>query len=140
MDHYRICTHEGWLRAQTEYKFAFSPPGNGIDCHQTWEMLLLSAIPIMQRTIIDLVFEELQATGTVLIVDDWKEVKQALLGSHWYKYGSFVQGEKSWDNEQDDNVILAKYWVRKFIMIGGKIDPKVDWSKRRSARFCISKC
>ena len=43
---YSAATHEGWLYAHTEYKFAFSPPGNGINCHQTWEMLLLGVIPM----------------------------------------------------------------------------------------------
>ena len=33
----------------TGYKFAISPPGNGRDCHRTWEILALGCVPIVQR-------------------------------------------------------------------------------------------
>jgi hypothetical protein len=29
-------------------RFVLSPPGNGNDCHRTWEALYLGAIPIVQ--------------------------------------------------------------------------------------------
>lgn len=51
----------------------------------------------------------------MLIVDVWKEGNHVSLDAHWDKYGGFIQGQTPWDNERDDNVILAKYWVCTFI-------------------------
>lgn len=31
----------------SQYMFVISPPGNGIDCHRTWEALYLNVIPIL---------------------------------------------------------------------------------------------
>ena len=33
-----------------EYAFVASPPGNGVDCHRTWEALYLGVIPIVKRS------------------------------------------------------------------------------------------
>jgi hypothetical protein len=32
-----------------ETKFVISPPGNGIDCHRTWEAIYLGAIPVVMK-------------------------------------------------------------------------------------------
>ncbi len=34
----------------SKYKYVASPPGNGFDCHRTWEALYLGTIPIVIRT------------------------------------------------------------------------------------------
>lgn len=39
--HSEMLTHEAWLRKMAGYKFAISPVGNGLDCHRTWEMILI---------------------------------------------------------------------------------------------------
>lgn len=42
--------HLSWnkyIEELSSYKFAASPPGNGIDCHRTWECLYLGVIPIV---------------------------------------------------------------------------------------------
>jgi hypothetical protein len=52
------------------YAFTLSPPGNGFDCHRTWEALYLGTIPIVKRSPFFEAFPELPA----LIVDDWREV------------------------------------------------------------------
>jgi len=33
-------------------KYVLSPPGNGIDCHRTWEALYLGAVPIVKESIL----------------------------------------------------------------------------------------
>jgi hypothetical protein len=32
-----------------EHQFTLSPPGNGLDCHRTWEILYLGRIPILKN-------------------------------------------------------------------------------------------
>jgi hypothetical protein len=61
--------NESWRR-NTKCAFTLSPFGNGLDCHRTWEALLLGTVPIVTRSILDCLYEGLP----VLIVDDWREV------------------------------------------------------------------
>lgn len=56
-------------------RFVVSPPGNGPDCHRTWEALYLGAIPIVLRSALIPLYEDLP----VLIVDDWAEVTEQKL-------------------------------------------------------------
>lgn len=55
--------------------FVVSPPGNGLDCHRTWESLYLGAIPIVKRSSIESLFADLP----VVIVDDWTEITEERL-------------------------------------------------------------
>jgi hypothetical protein len=58
-----------------QYKYVISPHGNGLDCHRTWEAIILGCIPIVKTSPLDTMFEGLP----VLIVKDWSEVTQDLL-------------------------------------------------------------
>jgi hypothetical protein len=53
-------------------KFVISPPGNGPDCHRTWEALYLGAVPIVLRESWPFSHVELP----VIIVDDWEEIPE----------------------------------------------------------------
>jgi hypothetical protein len=57
-------------REKTRYAFVVSPHGNGLDCHRTWESLVLGNIVIVKRSSIDPLYEGLP----VVIVDDWREI------------------------------------------------------------------
>ena len=57
-------------REKTRYAFVVSPHGNGLDCHRTWESLVLGNIVIVKRSSLDPMYEGLP----VVIVDDWREV------------------------------------------------------------------
>lgn len=59
-----------------EHLFILSPPGNGLDCHRTWEALALGGLPIVRRTgAMDAVFDDLP----VVRVDRWEEITAANL-------------------------------------------------------------
>ena len=38
--------YEVYLADMAKWRFTISPPGNGIDCHRTWEALYLGVIPV----------------------------------------------------------------------------------------------
>jgi hypothetical protein len=38
---------EGYLRDLAQWTHCASPPGNGVDCHRTWEALYLGVIPVL---------------------------------------------------------------------------------------------
>ena len=65
---------ESWEN-QSNYAFVLSPHGNGLDCHRTWEALILGCIPIVKKSPIDVLYEGLP----VLIVDEWSEINEDLL-------------------------------------------------------------
>lgn len=58
-----------WQR-QTEFMYVVSPEGIGMDCHRTWEAILLGCVPIVKRNAVANLYAELP----VIIVDDWSEV------------------------------------------------------------------
>lgn len=39
-----------YLAEMAQWRFCASPPGNGIDCHRTWEALYLGVIPVVLST------------------------------------------------------------------------------------------
>ncbi len=77
----RGCPHVDFLRKRVSqagiwrryarYPFALSAPGNGLDCHRTWELLYLGSIVITTSTSLDPLFQGLP----VVIVDDWREAR-----------------------------------------------------------------
>lgn len=64
-------------RRQIEYAFVPSPAGGGMDCHRTWEALLLGCIPIVRR--FNVPHDNLYDDLPVLIVDKWSDVTEELL-------------------------------------------------------------
>jgi hypothetical protein len=55
--------------------YVLSPPGNGIDCHRTWEALFLGSIPIVKKSFWP--FSKLQIGAKV--IEDWSEVEMILI-------------------------------------------------------------
>jgi hypothetical protein len=56
-------------RRQANCIFVISPQGAGMDCHRTWEAMLLGSIPIIKRSTFTEIFSDLP----VIILDDWSE-------------------------------------------------------------------
>lgn len=55
--------------------FVLSPPGKGVDCHRTWEAMLIGAYPIIKSSFLDPLYEHMP----VVIVKNWEEVTQPFL-------------------------------------------------------------
>ncbi len=87
----------GYLRDLARSKFVVSPLGNGLDCHRTWEAMIMGVIPIVESSTIDAVFEDLP----VLIVTDWKQITQEFLEQ---KYEEF--GQRTFRKEK----LYVQYW------------------------------
>jgi hypothetical protein len=58
-----------------QHKFAFSPPGNGVDCHRTWEALYLGVVPIVINSANMDEFSELP----ILFVNNWEDISYTYL-------------------------------------------------------------
>ncbi|MBU6384242.1 MAG: hypothetical protein KGQ49_05350 [Verrucomicrobia bacterium] len=55
--------------------FVISPPGNGLDCHRTWEALYFKCYPVVLSSTLDPLYEGLP----VVVVNSWDEVTEELL-------------------------------------------------------------
>ncbi|MCH9612158.1 MAG: hypothetical protein S4CHLAM102_06420 [Chlamydiia bacterium] len=90
-------------RKKAEYAFSISPPGNGLDCHRTWEDLALGCIVIIKEMPINHLYEGLP----VIVVSDWGEVTEENL-KQWLK---------KWGNVRDNPAYIERlkrhYWMNK---------------------------
>jgi hypothetical protein len=68
-------SHQDFLNYCRTHDFVFSPQGNGIDCHRTWEAMYCGAIPIVKRSAHTDGFVDLP----MLIVENWDVITPGLL-------------------------------------------------------------
>ena len=90
--------HAAYLNDLLSSKFVLSPRGNGIDCHRTWEALLMGAYPIVRASSLDPMYKDLP----VVIVEDWKEVTKEFLNA---KYAEMILKKYNWDKA------YVQYWL-----------------------------
>lgn len=94
----KVKSLELYLRELGNAKFVLSPPGNGLDCHRTWEAVIMGAVPIVLRSRLDPLFFNTDA----LIVGDWHHLTFNYLNSLDF-------------NPVPNRVIFAKYWKQRLI-------------------------
>ena len=88
----RISQRAIWKR-YADYPFVLSAPGHGLDCHRTWELVYLGCIVITRTSPLDPLFDGLP----VVIVDDWKEVREIRNLEKWRaEFGPLTAYEKIW--------------------------------------------
>jgi len=90
-------------REKTRYAFVVSPHGNGLDCHRTWESLVLGNIVIVKRSSIDPLYEGLP----VVIVDDWREIHAENL-RRWH-----AQHCRAFEQPQVQERLTNGYWIAR---------------------------
>ena len=121
----RLPRSEFWKHAR-DYKFIVSPLGKGIDCHRTWEAIILGVIPIVKRTTIYPLIKDFP----ILFVDSYEEVTQEKLDSFVYP-ASFPE-EK----------LTLSYWrslIReKILSITNPISSRLE--NNRSNRVIVCGC
>lgn len=81
-------------------KFVLSPRGNGLDCHRTWEALLMGAIPIVETSSLDPMYENLP----VVIVNGWNQIDENFLNT---KYEEMKARDFQWEK------IYFAYWLER---------------------------
>jgi hypothetical protein len=85
------------------YMFVASPPGNGVDCHRTWEAFYLQTIPIVLKNDIYYTFENFPG----IILNDWSELEnldeRSLINLYSKAIKKLVKFDLIWDD----------YWRKK---------------------------
>ena len=99
----------------SKYKFILSPPGAGLDCHRTWEALYTGCIPIVLKTSISELYEDLP----VLVVTDWGDISQSFLEKAYIDIK-----KKKRENKYNMDKLYLDFWLKTFndmtTDIGGK--------------------
>jgi hypothetical protein len=90
-------------REKTRYAFVVSPHGNGLDCHRTWESLVLGNIVIVKRSSLDPLYEGLP----VVIVDDWRQIDQPNL-SRWH-----AEHAAAFARPEVQQRLTNAYWIER---------------------------
>jgi hypothetical protein len=90
-------------REKTRYAFVVSPHGNGLDCHRTWESLVLGNIVIVKRSSLDALYEGLP----VVIVDDWREIQADNL-ARWH-----AQHAPAFQREDVQERLTNRFWLER---------------------------
>jgi hypothetical protein len=109
--------HSKWMRRSEmwkkkgKYAFSISPHGNGLDCHRTWEDLILGCIVIVKSSPLDVLYEGLP----VVIVNDWSEVTKENMASWINKYSNAFTDYKYRQR------LTSDYWWSKIYNLSQKI-------------------
>jgi hypothetical protein len=90
-----------WEKAR--HAFVLSPHGNGLDCHRTWESLVLGCIVIVKRSPLDPLYEGLP----VVIVEDWDEITTDNLRL-WHQ-----QHRDAFDRPEVQEKLTNRYWTER---------------------------
>lgn len=85
---------------QASAAFTVSPHGNGLDCHRTWETLILGGVPIVESSVLDCLYEGLP----VLIVKNWSDITESLLENTLQEFKT-----KQFELER----LKLNYWMAK---------------------------
>ena len=80
----------------SKHRFVISPPGNGIDCHRTWESLYMGCIPIVIKNDIYDNWPDLP----ILQIEDYSELTNDIM-------------EKFLKKEFNLEMIEMEYWAKK---------------------------
>ena len=100
---------ELWKR-KGEYAFSISPHGNGLDCHRTWEDLVLGCIVIVKKSALDVLFEGLP----VVIIDDWSQITTENMDKWLSMYGD------AFSNNVYREKLTNDYWWSKISKIAAQ--------------------
>jgi hypothetical protein len=114
-------TSRRYRECLAEYCFTLSPPGNGFDCHRTWEALYLGVVPIVRRSAFFDSFPGLP----VVCVDDWREIltwDEAFLSSTYRELAPKLESCTQ---------IWMDHWMREIAAAcGGRLRSGSRWKKR----------
>lgn len=88
-----MLAHEAYLRALAQMRFAWAPPGAGIDTHRTWECLLVGCAPLLLASPLDALHTHFPRAVVVRDYNDTTELSPATLQGVW---GEFNHADGAW--------------------------------------------
>jgi hypothetical protein len=105
-------TFHEYLDDLSRSHFVVSPPGNGLDCHRTWEALCMGCYPIVLSSTLNPLYEELP----VFVVNSWEEVTEEALQKKMEEFK-----KENWNL----NKIYMPYWFEKVTTLQNEIKNRI---------------
>ncbi len=87
-------------KQMSEYQFVISPHGSGLDCHRTWEALILGSYVIVEKSVLDPLYKGLP----VKILDDFKEISLDNLKKWKEEFRELDYADYS-------KILTNRYWI-----------------------------
>lgn len=87
-----------YMRDLNESQFVASPPGNGVDCHRTWEALYLGTIPIVK---------------TSVCMEFFKSLGLPIIDVISYDNIDKVLQEPTKNDASETRAVYLQYWMEK---------------------------
>lgn len=111
--------NERFLDQILSHRYVLCPPGNGVDTHRMWEVMLAGAIPVVLSSQAMAPFRELP----ILFVDDYRKVTKELLVDSMNKIRV---------PDHPPELMYADYWGKKIHAVkdrlrGREIMPMGEW-------------
>ena len=97
-----------YLKDLSKSIFVISPPGNGVDCHRTWEALLMGCYPVVESSTLNPLYQDLP----IVIINNWEEVTEEFLHQKYLELSS-----KDWPRES----LYAPYWFKRVRTLQNKL-------------------
>jgi hypothetical protein len=111
IDYSGIMRRSELWRTKGQYAFSISPHGNGLDCHRTWEDLILGCIVIVKTSPLDSMYKGLP----VVIVNDWSEITSENMDRWLAQYGD------AFTNPVYRKKLTNAYWLSKMRSVANLI-------------------
>lgn len=84
--------HKEYLEFISDFQFVLSPPGNGLDCHKTWELLYMGCTPIVLR---NRIYEQWDLP--IIQLTNWSELTNEYLEKYIEEnLGKYVSTEQAY--------------------------------------------
>ncbi|PAV77720.1 hypothetical protein WR25_26580 [Diploscapter pachys] len=96
----QLATWDVFLKEMGNSRFVLSPRGNGIDCHRTWESIIMGSVPIVPNSSIRNVY----VGERVLVVDDLTKLNATFLEERYNYFKNAIFAESR---------IFSRYWMRE---------------------------
>jgi hypothetical protein len=115
---------------QSQFAFVLSPHGAGLDCHRTWEALILGCIPIVKKSGLDPLYEALP----VLIVNDWTEINRELLMETLEKFKNMTFNYER---------LTLEYWKSRFACAVWETNDQNNYNyhtQKKSGQIYLDEC
>ena len=90
----------------TKYKFILSPQGAGVDCHRTWEAIIIGCIPIVKSSSINDLYKDLP----IVVINNWEELSIEFLEKKYKEIN-----ENKIKNKYNYQKLYLKYWETKIL-------------------------
>ena len=92
-------TRDEFWKSLNDNMFVICPFGNGLDTHRSWEVLCLGRIPIVEKNILNKVYENLP----IIEVEDWDEITNEWIKE---KYHYILSNFKNYNFDK----LKLSYW------------------------------